>query len=64
MLFLFLFLATGLGIAAKNATGGGRAFLIICCLLNLAAAGKLIYTDDPYTFKLMPNEHSAAEQRR
>ncbi|SNS16365.1 hypothetical protein SAMN05216255_1563 [Pseudomonas segetis] len=56
MVFLFLFLAACLFVLCAKSTGSIRIALAFCCLLNVAAAGKAIYTGDQYAYKLMPPE--------
>lgn len=57
MIFVFSVLAFGLAIAAYRAAERGmRVFLLVCCLLNVLGIAKAVVTDDPYAFKLRPND--------
>jgi hypothetical protein len=57
VIYVFAVLALGLAIAAYRATERStRIFLIICCLLNVLGIVKAVVTEDPYAFKLRPND--------
>lgn len=63
MVYSFAVMAVALTIVALRCAGGMRTFLICCALLNCLAAGKAIYTGDPYAFKLKPNSSGQQEER-
>lgn len=57
MAFVFAIFAIGLGIAAyKSKDRATRIFLAFWCVANLAGVVKAVVTDDPYAFKLRPND--------
>lgn len=56
MAIIFIIFAAGLAIGAYvNKDRPARILCIIFCLANLAGAATAIYTNDPYAFKLRPN---------
>ena len=60
-----ILLACGLAIAAYKADPGFvRVFLVVCCLLNAAAATSSIIKRDPYAFRLKPNNGEVHDSYR
>jgi hypothetical protein len=57
MVFVFTIFAVGLAYAAYCERGkGARLFLLACCILNLACIFKAVSNNDPYAYKLKPND--------
>ncbi|CAN7381779.1 hypothetical protein LJR168_002331 [Pseudoxanthomonas sp. LjRoot168] len=57
MAIVFIVLAIGLAFAAHRTTDKlVRVSCMVLCLANLAGAATAIYKDDPYAFKLRPND--------
>ncbi|MFC6184976.1 hypothetical protein ACFPZ9_12060 [Pseudoxanthomonas japonensis] len=57
MAIVFIVFAIGLAIAAYRTSDKFiRVFCAIFCMANLAGAATAIYKDDPYAFKLRPND--------
>lgn len=57
MVYLFAILALGLAIACFKADGkGAKIFLGLCCALNAVCAVHAVLNNDPYAYKLRPND--------
>lgn len=57
MVFVFATFAVGLAYAAYcTREKGSKLFLIACCILNLACIIKAVSDNDPYAYKLKPND--------
>lgn len=56
MVYVFLVLACGLVVAAiKAEEKSSRYWFLVWAALNIAGAVKAVVTDDPWAFRLKPN---------